>query len=86
MTEAFKNLSKSNAEGCFELIDLLLKNIIEKGDERRQIKIGNPKLQNAVSKHKQGVKLMELVGFTQEEGVWVNRGSMSYLKGIRLDF
>ena len=75
------------------MLDLLLRNIVEKeveGEENkcRTIKQENKKLNENVTKHKQGQILMELVGFKKEklaDPVWMNKGSISYVKGVRLD-
>lgn len=78
-------------EVCFELIDKVLRNIVEnpEDDKYRTLKQANKKVKADVTRHKGGVVLMRLVGFQEEskdsEQVWSNKGSMSYLKGVRLD-
>jgi len=73
------------------LIDKLLKNIVDNPDEDkfRSVKVDNKRLNSVVTRHKAGVALMKLVGFAEvsKEGgaVWSNQGSVSYLKGCRLD-
>lgn len=84
----FAGLSKGSAEPCYELLDKLLKNIIEsqgEEDKFRSIKQESKVLTQSVTRHKQGKILMDLVGFQTKEGMWTNQGSVSYLKGIRLD-
>lgn len=92
MREALQSIEDEVArETCFELVDKLLSNIISNpADEKyRTVKQSNKKLTGDVTRHQSGVVLIGLVGFVEErrdsELVWANRGSVSYLKGVRLD-
>ena len=81
-------MSKGQREPCFELLDKLLKNIIESNgedDKFRSIKTESKVLTQNVTRLKQGKALMELLGFAEAQGHWTNNGGVSYLKGIRLD-
>jgi PUB domain len=72
MTQCFRELKKANAEPCFELLDKLLKNIIdnnslaenETGQKYRTVKRSNKKLKDFITNHKPGVSLLQLVGFS----------------------
>jgi hypothetical protein len=92
MREALQSIEDEVArETCFELVEKLLSNIITNpADEKyRTVKQANKKLTGDVTRHQGGVVLIGLVGFLEErkdsELVWANRGSVSYLKGVRLD-
>lgn len=69
-----------------------MKNIVDNHEDEKykSIKKQNKMLQACVAKHKGGLKVMELVGFSEsknQEGhdVWTNKGSLSYVKSARLD-
>jgi hypothetical protein len=77
---------------CFELLDKLLRKIVDNPDDDkyRSLKQDNKKVKYMVTRHKGGVMLMKLVGFLEEtnsegQAVWSNQGSVSYVKGVRLD-
>lgn len=64
-------MKKQNAEPCYELLEKLLKNIIEnaqteseEGAKYRSVKKQNKKLSQFVTKLRQGVDLMDLIGFS----------------------
>ena len=46
-------------------------------------------LQKLVTKYSEGIKLMDSIGFSvtkvDDADVWLHTGSISYLKGIRLE-
>ena len=73
MTQSFKELKKGSAEPCFELLNKLLKNIIdsqpesEESQKFRTVKKKNKKLKQFVTSQKAGVRLMELIGFTLQK-------------------
>lgn len=64
----FQAMSKAQREPCYELLDKLLRNIIESNgeDEKfRSIKTESKVLTQNVTRLKQGKTLMELLGFAE---------------------
>ena len=89
MAQCFMQL-KCDKVACFEMLDKMLKKIIDTEDDKfRTVKQHNKRIKDVVTRRKVGCTLMGLVGFveglSEGEKTWVNHGSSSYLKAVRLD-
>lgn len=89
MTQCFLKF-KNDKAACFEMLDKMLKKIIDTEDDKfRTVKQKNPRIVDVVTRRKEGCTLMGLVGFvegsSEGEKTWVNQGSVNYLKAVRLD-
>jgi hypothetical protein len=72
------------------MLDSMLKKIVDTDDAKfRSVKQQNKRIVQVVTRRKEGRVLMGLVGFvegeTGGEKTWLNQGSISYVKTVRLE-
>lgn len=79
------NLEK--IERAYNLLGTLLANIYnnKESDNYRKVKKTNRQVNESLGKYKAGVLLLKLNGFEDEEGCYVNKFELNYLKLLKTD-
>ena len=82
-----KQSSATKTETAYEILSKLVTNIYSNPDtdSYRSVKGTNRRVGENLINYSAGVKLMEMMGFSSEEGNWINRVEVKYLKMYKID-